>query len=146
MRERPEKDQRRGGQQPSSTGGFKLQIDERDRATGNIDLPQRRRSQPTPYAPTANDQGYLTEKERKAEKKAHKKRDKLKARKNRRIFSLVWLCMVLLVFFLVGERKDAELTLVLSIPMNQPQARTWTIVSGAEALAAFAGEFQEMTG
>ena len=55
-------------------------------------------------------------------------------------------CMVLLVFFLVGERKDAELTPVLSIPMNQPQARTWTIVSGAEALAAFAGEFQEMTG
>ena len=55
-------------------------------------------------------------------------------------------CMVLMVFFLVGERKDAELTPVLSIPMNQPQARTWTIVSGAEALAAFAGEFQEMTG
>ncbi len=27
-------------------------------------------------------------------------------------------CMVLLVFFLVGERKDAELTPVLSIPMN----------------------------
>lgn len=55
-------------------------------------------------------------------------------------------CMVLLVFFLIGERKDAELTPVLSIPMNQPQARTWPIVSGAEALAAFAGKFQEMTG
>ena len=54
--------------------------------------------------------------------------------------------VVLLVFFLVGERKDAELTPLLSIPMNQPQARTWTIVSGAEALAAFAGKFQEMTG
>ena len=54
--------------------------------------------------------------------------------------------VVLLVYFLVGERKDAELIPVLSIPMNQPQARTWTIVSGAEALAAFAGEFQEMTG
>lgn len=54
--------------------------------------------------------------------------------------------VVLLVFFLVGERKDAALTPVLSIPMDQPHVRTWTIVSGAEALAAFAGEFQEMTG
>ena len=127
MRERPEKDQRRGGQQPSSTGGFKLQIDERDLATGNIDLPQRRRSQPTPYAPTANDQGYLTEKERKAEKKAHKKRDKLKARKNKRVFSLVWICMVVLVSltlasYLVQGSNDflavgrAEGTTTVNIP------------------------------
>lgn len=127
MRERPEKDQRRAGQQPSSTGGFKLQIDERDLATGNIDLPQRRRSQPTPYAPTANDQGYLTEKERKAEKKAHKKRDKLKARKNKRVFSLVWICMVVLVSltlasYLVQGSNDflavgrAEGTTTVNIP------------------------------
>ena len=127
MRERPEKDQRRGGQQPSSTGGFKLQIDERDLATGNIDLPQRRRSQPTPNAPTAHDQGYLTEKERKAEKKAHKKRDKLKARKNKRVFSLVWICMVVLVSltlasYLVQGSNDflavgrAEGTTTVNIP------------------------------
>ena len=63
----------------------------------------------------------------------------------------VLLLLVVVIFALAWwsgerERKDAELTPVLSIPMNQPQARTWTIVSGAEALAAFAGEFQEMTG
>lgn len=46
---------------------------------------------------------YLTEKERRAERKAHKKRDKLKARKNRRVFALVWVCMVLLVSFTLAS-------------------------------------------
>ena len=30
--------------------------------------------------------------------------------------------------------------------MNQPQARTWAVLSGTEALAAFAAEFQKATG
>ena len=77
------------------TGNFKLKIDERDLATGSVDLPDRRSQPPRPEY-SAN-KAYLTEKERRAEKKAHKKRNKLKARKNRWVFSLVWVCMVLLV-------------------------------------------------
>lgn len=44
------------------------------------------------------------------------------------------------------SHREAALTLILSIPMNQPQARTWAVLSGTEALAAFAAEFQKATG
>ncbi len=93
------------GQNPGGenrgTGNFKLNIDERDLATGTVDLPERRSQPPRPEY-SAN-KAYLTEKERRAEKKAHKKRDKLKARKNRRVFALVWVCMVLLVSFTLAS-------------------------------------------
>ena len=91
-----------GGENPNrATGNFKLNIDERDLATGNIDLPERRSQPPRPEYSV--NKAYLTEKERRAERKAHKKRDKLKARKNRRIFALVWVCMVLLVSFTLAS-------------------------------------------
>lgn len=88
-----------GGNRP--TGNFKLHIDQRDLATGNIGLPQRK-SQP-PRAEYSTGKAYLTEQERRAEKRAHKKRDRLKARKNRRVFALVWVCMVLLVSFTLAS-------------------------------------------
>ena len=91
------------GRQPAenrSTEAFKLSIDEKDLATGSLDL---RKRQAQPRAEFATGKAYLTEKERKAEEKAHKKRNRLKARKNRRIFTLVWLCMVLLVSFTLGS-------------------------------------------
>ena len=50
------------------TGNFKLNIDERDLATGSVDLPDRRSQPPRPEY-SAN-KAYLTEKERRAEKKA----------------------------------------------------------------------------
>lgn len=94
--------------------GFKLQIDERDLATGSFD-PARyddggsspRYSEPMP-SKTAY---YASDKERKAEQKAHKKRNRLKARKNKRVFSLVWLCMVVLcgltlASYLIGGSND----------------------------------------
>ena len=91
-----------GGENPNrATGNFKLNIDERDLATGNIDLPERRSQPPRPEYSV--NKAYLTEKERRAERKAHKKRDKLKARKNRRVFALVWVCMVLLVSFTLAS-------------------------------------------
>ena len=93
------------GQNPGGenrgTGNFKLNIDQRDLATGSLDLPERRSQPPRPEY-SAN-KAYLTEKERRAERKAHKKRDKLKARKNRRVFALVWVCMVLLVSFTLAS-------------------------------------------
>ncbi len=97
------------GGENRTTGNFKLNIDERDLATGTFDLPERRSQPPRPEY--SMNKAYLTEKERQAEKKAHKKRDRLKARKNRRVFSLVWVCMVLLVSFtlasyLIGGSND----------------------------------------
>ena len=114
-----------GGGESRGTGNFKLNIDERELATGSIDLPERRSQPPRPEYST--NKAYLTEKERQAEKKAHKKRDKLKARKNKRVFSLVWICMVVLVSltlasYLVQGSNDflavgrAEGTTTVNIP------------------------------
>ena len=91
-----------GGENPNrATGNFKLNIDERDLATGNIDLPARRSQPPRPEYSVNT--ASLTEKARRAARKAHKTRDKLKARKNRRVFALVWVCMVLLVSFTLAS-------------------------------------------
>lgn len=97
---------------PKGTGTFKLNIDENKLATGPVPVPERKREASASYAePPMNKKIYYTEKERRAEEKAHKKRNKLKARKNRRVFSLVWLAMVLLVSFtlasyLIGGSND----------------------------------------
>ena len=51
-----------GGENPNrATGNFKLNIDERDLATGNIDLPERRSQPPRPEYSV--NKAYLTEKE-----------------------------------------------------------------------------------
>ncbi len=89
-------------------GEFHLEIDERDLATGPVDLPERGTREGARFTPSVPRD---TEKERRAEEKAHKKRNKLKARKNKRIFSLMWLVMVLLVSFtlssyLIGGAND----------------------------------------
>ncbi len=96
----------------SNSGNFKVNIDERDLATGTFDPSQYTEGRPSYGEPAPSKTAYYaSEKERKAEQKAHKKRDKLKARKNKRIFSLVWLCMVLLLAFtlasyLIGGSND----------------------------------------
>ncbi len=112
MNENPNQN-RRIPAEPGTPGNFKLDIDERDLAPNAAGQPQTGRSRPAPYGGQAysNTAYYASEEERKAEKKAHKKRDKLKARKNRRVFSLVWLCMVLLLSFtlasyLIGGAND----------------------------------------
>lgn len=95
-----------------TTGGFKLNIDERDLATGSFDpVAQEQNDYNTAGLPYSSTAQFATDKERKAEKKAHKKRDKLKARKNKRVFSLVWVCMVVLVSlslasYLIGGAND----------------------------------------
>lgn len=62
----------RGGES-RGTGNFKLNIDERDLATGSIDVQERRGQPPRPEY-SAN-KAFLTDKERRQEEKAHKKRD-----------------------------------------------------------------------
>lgn len=93
------------GQFRTSAHNFKLNLDEQALATGMVELPaERRRESAVPYAePPSNKKVYYSEKERKQEEKEHKKRNKLKARKNRRVFSLVWLAMVLLVSFTLAS-------------------------------------------
>lgn len=111
MNERPNQNRGVPGE-PRTTGNFKLNIDEKELATGAVELPERRKGQPASFGePPTSKKAYLTEQERKAEKKAHKKRNKLKARKNKRVFALVWLCMVLLISFtlasyLIGGSND----------------------------------------
>lgn len=100
MNERP---QRNGGQSP--TEGFKVNIERRDLMASSAEAGRRRQSQSQSMRqqsltePQSAKKAGLTEKERKAEKRAHKKRNRVKARKNKRVFSFVWLVMVLLVSF-----------------------------------------------
>ncbi len=101
---------RHNGEQ-GSTGGFKVNIDQRDLMASATEPSRRRRESQSFTEPQSAKKASLTEKERKAEKRAHKKRNRVKARKNKRVFSFVWLCMVLLVSFtfasyLIGGSND----------------------------------------
>lgn len=113
MEQKPQ--QNRGkpsGEKGPATGGFKVSIDERDLMTSSMELPRQRRGEPERYAePHSVKKAALTNKELRAEKKAHKKRNRVKARKNKRVFSFMWLCMVLLISFtfasyLIGGSND----------------------------------------
>lgn len=129
-------------------GGFKVQINERDLAAGYSEPAPRRRGSNVGYAaePVAAKKAYLTEEERKAEKKAHKKRNRLKARKNKRIFSIMWLCMVVLLsltlatyltkgtddFFAVGRNEG---TAEIEIPENVTEEQLAQILHASGAVA-----------
>lgn len=107
MNQRP---QQPGGA-PERSGNFQVNIDRRELMTGPIEQPRPRR-QPDQYPePPSMRKAQLTDKELRAEKKAHRKRNRVKARKNKRIFRIVWVCMVLLVSFtlssyLIGGSND----------------------------------------
>ncbi len=114
MNENPNLNRRGPGEPPANTGGnFKLNIDERDLAAGNFEQPPVRQGRAGSHGEQAQSRTayYSADPNSKEEKKAHKKRNKLKARKNKRIFALVWLCMVLLLAFtlasyLIGGAND----------------------------------------
>lgn len=103
----------RPGDGPAArTGNFQVNIDQRDLMTGSVEKPKVRRQQSVQYAePPSARKAQLTDKEIRAEKKAHKKRNRVKARKNKHVFRIVWLCMVLLISFtfasyLIGGSND----------------------------------------
>lgn len=112
MNNRPQQNKPQQKQPPQGSGGFRVNIDERDLMTGAVDPPKERRNQPAQYSePLSGRKSALTNKELKAERKAHKRRNRVKARKNKRVFSIVWLCMVLLLSFtlssyLIGGSND----------------------------------------
>lgn len=82
---------------------------------------------PALIKPEVNDDFYSRDMEEKAQKKAHKKRDKIKSAKNKGIFRVVWVVMVVLVgitlasyliegandFFAVGRQEG---TATVTIP------------------------------
>lgn len=82
----------------TTTENFQLDLKEEDLATGQIEL-QRERANTGQTELVTTNKIYYTEKERKQQEKAHKKRNRIKAGKNKRVFSLVWFLMVLLVSF-----------------------------------------------
>ena len=82
---------------------------------------------PTLIKPEVNDDFYSRDMEEKAQKKAHKRRDKIKSAKNKGIFRVVWVVMVVLVgitlasyliegandFFAVGRQEG---TATVTVP------------------------------
>ena len=93
MNQRPQQP----GDSRERSGNFQVNIDKRDLMTGPVEQP-RARHQPDQYEePYLSKKAQLTDKELRAEKRAHRKRNRVKARKNKRIFKIVWLCMVLLL-------------------------------------------------
>lgn len=114
--ERPEQNRGANGghpqQEPRATGTFKVNIDQRELMPGGVESSGRRaRRQDSQMEPPASTRAYLTEEERRQERKAHRKRNRIKARKNKRIFAFMWVCMVLLTAFtlasyLIGGSND----------------------------------------
>lgn len=106
-------DQHRPEESPKKE--FRLQIDERDLATGTFDPVEgegkRKKRKLAPAADRSAGSYYASDPDSREEKRAHKKRNRVKARKNRWIFKLVWLAMVLLIAFtlssyLIGGAND----------------------------------------
>lgn len=84
-------------------GNFRVNIDQRDLMTGPVEDPRMRRQPDSYQEPPSMRKAQLTDKELREEHRAHRRRNRVKARKNKRVFSLVWICMVLLVSFTVAS-------------------------------------------
>ncbi len=89
-------------------GEFKVHIDE-SRLAAEVESPRRpQRPEPVRSGGTGY---YSADEDSKEDMKAHKKRNRLKARKNKRVFVVVWLCMVVLLAltlatYLIGGVND----------------------------------------
>ncbi len=119
----------------NSIDDFKLKIeDEVYNTTSDLDIKNQSlkgNSNATQGSASERDLGasvYYSEKKSKDQKKAHKKRDKMKSIKNRRVFRLVWICMVVLVsltaasFLITGSNdlfaigREDGVNVILEIP------------------------------
>lgn len=115
---------------------FTLNLTDEEIGTGVVDMPKRKKPAPQQFQTDAyaSQKIYLTEKERKQEEKEHKKRNKIKAGKNKRVFTLVWIAMVVLVSltfasYLIKGSNDflavdrAEGVVEVTIPENVTEAQ-----------------------
>lgn len=97
------------------TGEFKVHIDESQLAGANYEAQRNRTAaqrihQSEPVHPGGTGY-YSADEDSKEDMKAHKKRNRLKARKNKRVFVVVWVCMVVLLAltiatYLIGGVND----------------------------------------
>jgi len=92
-----------GVNKPENGGDFTLKLRDEDLATGSIETIRAKRSKQLPKDNLSSKKLYYTEKERKKEEREHRKRNRIKAGKNKRVFSLTWLAMVLLVAFTLAS-------------------------------------------
>lgn len=104
-------DQRPREEGRERAGNFRVNIDQRDLMTGPVEDPRMRRQPERYQEPPSMRKAQLTDKELREEKRAHRRRNRVKARKNKRVFSLVWICMILLISFtfasyLIGGSND----------------------------------------
>lgn len=123
----------KNNQPPRYTGtnsdNFRLNLTDEDIAMGYTQ--PNRRPQNQNHAPAGSSKKiYYTEKERKQAEKDHKKRNKLKGKKNKRIFSLMWLLMVgflgltLASYLIVGaddflaKNRETEAITTVTVPEN----------------------------
>lgn len=113
---------------------------------------------PSLIKPEVNDDFYSRDIEEKASKKAHKKRDKIKSAKNKGIFRVVWVVMVVLVgitlasylidgandFFAVG-RDDGTATVVIPKDVTSEELSEILYQNGAINKAEFFNIFCMVT-
>lgn len=89
-----------------TTENFRLNLTEEQIATGPIG-PLRDTRKAANQNTQSYSRQYQSEEEKRRERKAHKKRNKIKAGKNKRVFKIVWLAMVILCSLtLAGYLKD----------------------------------------
>lgn len=86
----------------TSTDSFQLNLREEDLATGVLN-PLQQRNHNAFGREDMGRKAYYTERERKKSEKEHRKRNRIKAGKNKRVFAAVWIAMVLLVSFTLGS-------------------------------------------
>lgn len=129
--------------QRTTTENFKLDITEEQlSATSDFGQSQKFNTQMN----KAYGRQFYTEKEKKQEEKAHKKRNKIKAGKNKRIFKIMWLVMVVLVSltlssylidgandFLAANRAQ-EHSVTIELPENVTLKQLSTILQEAEVI------------
>lgn len=131
--------------QRMTTENFKLDITEEQLALSSTAEMGPRQKVNTQMKKAYGRQFY-TEKEKKQEEKAHKKRNKIKAGKNKRVFKIMWLVMVVLVSltlasylidgandFLAANRTQ-ENSVTIDLPENITLQQLSVILEEAEVI------------
>lgn len=125
---------------------FRLDLREDQMATGSFRTEEDTQARRTSSMAQPYGRQYYSEEEKRREAKAHKKRNKIKAGKNKRIFKWVWLAMVIMVSlvlaaylmrgandFLAANRTEQTI-IQLSIPENVTTDQLSDILEKAGAI------------
>lgn len=121
----------RGGEQSGKHFRLNLSEEQLNTSEGSADLQSYANTGSVPYAPeiSSGARSARDQRTQRKEAKEHRKRNKVKARKNKRIFTITWLAMVVLVSlmissYLIGGSNDflavdrMETEVEVTIPEN----------------------------